>query len=240
MNFCFVLTFQAVKVGPRCLWFYPHTCFQPQSILWERKYHIFKDKKSDIISLPGAMETVKVKASSGSKAVLQLRWIHHVLSDPYDHLNQIARVDDEEIEGCRSFYEPGVTYKYVPKEAIVFTSCNRYYKTEKISKGKYFFHKCLNNKHNYKFSIHNEQQYFPKNKNGTYCQNYIHRPHLYSWIDAQMECSEMNRTLPEFISRGDEDEFLRLIKMSVTLLPMEGVFIGLLQKVKKQVRFGCW
>ena len=48
-------------------------------------------------------------------------------------------------------------------------------------------------------------------------------------------CKDINGTLPEFISREDQEEFIRIVKYSTDLFPIEGVYIGLKHGMNKHV-----
>ncbi len=69
--------------------------------------------------------------------------------------------------------------------------------------------------------------------NDTYptCPNITHNPKLFSWKQALRFCKEcLNGTLPQFVSRDDQEEFFSIIRDEKDLFFLESIFIGL-QKV---------
>ena len=70
----------------------------------------------------------------------------------------------------------------------------------------------------------------------TPCPNITHNPKLFSWNQASQLCSDVNGTLPEFITREDEEEFTGIINQLQSMFPIDAVFIGLKSTNLKQVR----
>ncbi len=64
-----------------------------------------------------------------------------------------------------------------------------------------------------------------------------HRDKLRSWEDASQLCKSAGVLLPYFNSQPDEQEFLAWIKISPSVPPLEGVYIGLHFKHFRNVRF---
>ena len=82
--------------------------------------------------------------------------------------------------------------------------------------------------------------YHDKYPRHPFCPNITHNPKLFSWIEAAIICKRNinNGTLPEFISKREQEDFLGEIKRTEVLFPMEAVFIGLKKHPNNQVKFG--
>ena len=95
-----------------------------------------------------------------------------------------------------------------------------------ISGNIYYIVKYFDTVHNYKYNY--EKIYFRP------CPNFTHNPKLFSWNQAAQLCRRVHATLPEFISRKQQEEFLHILKASSGIFPMEAIFIGLKQKRNKE------
>ena len=59
------------------------------------------------------------------------------------------------------------------------------------------------------------------------CPNKTTNPKMFSWTEVAKYCKNIfNGTLPEFLSRKDEEDFLSTVKGLTQLFPMEAVYIG--------------
>ena len=67
------------------------------------------------------------------------------------------------------------------------------------------------------------------------CSSFLFTPKLFSWEGAQTICRKANGTLPEFVSRSEQEEFIYIVKSSADLFPVEAVFIGLHSNNYKKV-----
>ncbi len=80
------------------------------------------------------------------------------------------------------------------------------------------------------FDLRLVQNYIVHFYNDTYpsCPNLTHHPKLFSWKEASQLCKEyMNGSLPQFVSRDDQEEFLSVVRDDRNVFPLESAFIGL-------------
>ncbi len=77
-----------------------------------------------------------------------------------------------------------------------------------------------------------------------FCPNITHNRKLLSWIEGAGICKQNtdNATLPEFISKREQNDFLQTLKRYADIFPMEAVFLGLRKDPNNQVKpneVGC-
>ena len=104
---------------------------------------------------------------------------------------------------------------------------------------KYYYDECevyTLGSHAWKNCNKNRLQYWSFSKP---CPNFTHHPKQFSWNQAAQLCHHVNATLPEFISRKDQEEFSKILKTSTYLYPMEAIFIGLFHSIQVFILCSC-
>ncbi len=61
------------------------------------------------------------------------------------------------------------------------------------------------------------------------CEQVSHKPRFFSWYGTKRLCHRAAASLPSFISRVHQEEFLHILKASTDIFPLEAVYIALQQ-----------
>ncbi len=140
----------------------------------------------------------------------------------------------EEDPGQLATFDINGPHKQASLPSAEYFTCPIYSKkhtiSKSISRGTFYISKCFDVRDNKRFFL--GDVYFWRNQK---CHNYSSEPLLWSWVGTQRACKKLNSSLPEFINREQEAEFLRMLKCSKDIFPVEAVFIGLLQSRKCKV-----
>ncbi len=95
---------------------------------------------------------------------------------------------------------------------------------------KFYFLKCLGKDHVFTSGQWKDYyKFYHKTPHGT-CQKPAYEPRPFSWMHALDMCRDMKHTLPTFLSRTEQEDFIMSIKNFPELFPMEAVFLGLRQR----------
>ena len=190
-------------------------CTQPQTVDWKAILNLSALKKGYVLALPGQIGSMYFKTNSSQVFKICLRWLDEPNQVPkrqifpiryYGILRDLAE-SDRNLETVTGF--------------PVFKNYHKYPFIKEEMKRQYYFVKYINTEHNYKYHFQQEKEYF------TPCPNDIYNPKLFSWSQSRDLCKKINAHLPEFYSRKDQEEFIKIIKGSLDLYPIEVIFIGL-------------
>ena len=178
-------------------------------------------KKQYVIAVPGQIDQVNLRLNKAQVNIdLLFQWTGRLDEEKY-------KVQTEE----KCIKTSSSPFRDIFPE---FKSYNKHTQVKVASNFKvYHFVKYMDNTHNLNYVIY--QNIIDPPSRIPPCPNYTHKPKLFSWNQVATMCKDMNGILPEFISRKDQEEFIRIIKYSTDLFPIEGVYIGLVHGMNKHV-----
>ena len=195
---------------------------QPQILKWKAIYTLNSNYESIIVALPGHFHSVLLSTIDAEKKIFVFYdWI-----ETDKKVNFVTRGDGRAI--LQGIYND-VEDDYSRHITLIFPEHFEYKRHEYIVNSSgfiYYIAKYFYTVHNYKYIY--ERKYFRP------CPNFTHNPKLFSWNLAAQLCGRVHATLPEFISRKEQEEFLHILKVSSGIFPMEAIFIGLKQKRMKE------
>ena len=191
---------------------------QPQILKWKATYTLNSNHESIIVALPGQFHSVLLSTIDVEKKFFVFYdWIETVKKVRF-----VTRRDGRTIlQGIYNDVEDDYSRHITP----IFPEYLEYKRQEYIVNSSgfiYYIVKYFDTVHNYKYIY--EKTYFHP------CPNFTHNPKLFSWNQAAQLCGRVHTTLPEFITRREQEEFLHILKVSPGIFPMESIFIGLKQK----------
>ena len=199
---------------------------QPQILKWKATYALNSDYNSIIVALPGHFHSVLLSTIDAKKKFFVFYdWI-----ETDKKVRFVTQRDGRAIlQGIYNDVEDDFSRPITP----IFPEDYDYKRHEYIVNSSgfiYYIVKYFDTVHNYKYIY--EKTYFRP------CPNFTHNPKLFSWNQAAQLCGNVQATLPEFISRRKQEEFLHILKVSPGIFPIGAIFIGLKQtRIREKVKF---
>lgn len=186
-------------------------CTQHQVIKWRGVFPLDKYEKTGgvTIALPGELEAVHLRLSEAKFNNLTLDWIdiQNTNEMSFSQVNHLPELQKDNLETESGF--------------PVYNDYNKHPYIIKAHRRTYYFVKYMHRKHNPKYVPFFAPTYLKT------CPNFIHEAKLFSWKTTLGHCKGIHGSLPQFISRKDQEELINIIKSANYLFPVEAVFLGL-------------
>ncbi len=225
-------------------------CTHPQVIKWKTVCAPKELTSEFVVALPGEIDTMSIRTTKKQTLTLLLRW---------PETQSLAKKEPHQIANIRHTTRLidilEATWLFEPWVVDIFGFANfpqyrKYPKSKQLSGGMYIFVKYT--------SKTGASKTFAE-RTGSVLLNYYQailtlpdnitlvkgspdpcpmdtkHPKQFSWKDALQLCTSIGSTLPEFISRKDQEEFVSLLKSSTDIYPTEAIFIGASRSPKSQV-----
>ncbi len=199
---------------------------QPCLLNWTGNLRSRTETEEHVIALPGDIDKIQLRSTEKQGTVF-FKWVGERNSDAFQYKTKAT-------EKC-SHHSPSPLRHKFPN----YTDYNKHTQVKIASNSTvYHFVKYMDNTHDLNYI-----QKLERNSPGSVlkidkepsCPNYTHTPKLISWIDASQMCKEISGTLPEFFGREEQEQFIKILKYSSDLFPIEAIYIGLFQKKAYQV-----
>ncbi len=206
--------------------------FFPQMRLWNKTISISELQGGFTVGLPGELHSVQV--TSPIEVNLKFKWENTISAyfcknlDPMRHGCNIRGTADRlctrqldnaftSYPACTKFIadiRKRVSLEILPLEFLRYLT--------------FYFLKCLGKDHLFTSGKWQDHYQYHKDSHGMCRVNHF-EPSMFSWADASDTCKDMESSLPIFLSRSNQEDFIMSIKTFPELFPMEAVFLGLRQ-----------